>query len=479
MTPIVATTKPQSGGALLYAFGLPFCFFGVAMLGLAIYQARSGSTNLAAFSALSGLIFAGIGIGIVLTLRHGVRAQAAIDRLREQHPDAPWLWREEWATGRIFSEGSANALAAWLFATFWNAVSWPIFYFVYFNPSESFGALGGFTILSAIFPFTGIVVIGWAIRATIRWVASRGSYLEMATIPGQIGGMLTGTIRLMPPNRANREFKVALSCINRSSGENSKVEQVIWSNDQTVRGSSFGGIRVDFQIPPECRPTDAANADSAIVWRLVTTAPFSSRTFEAAFEIPVFNVVLAPAQKRSASLTGGADAASDAFEPPPNFPVRTRQLPTGATEFYFPPCRAPAAAIGATLFTAGWSAMFLMIVHIDAPIVFDAVWAAFDVFMLFWVASLWLGDTRVTIDESSITIARGIPGLALSRRTIPASEVHTVAAIVGSRTGSTTYYRLRLTHDGDRKVTFGDGLREKRAVEWLAYQIARHLGVAE
>jgi len=447
------------------------------MLGFAIYQARSGSTSLAAFSALSGVIFAGIGIGIILTLGHGVRAQAEIDRLREQYPDAPWLWREEWATGRIFSEGSANAMAAWLFATFWNAVSWPIFYFVYFNPSESFGVLGSFTILSEIFPLTGIVLIGLAIRATIRWVASRGSYFEMATIPGQIGGALVGTVRLMPPSRANREFKVTLSCINRSSGQNSKVEDLIWRSDQTVRGSSFSGIHVEFQIPPECQPTDAASADSSIMWRLVTAAPFSSRTFEAAFEIPVFNVVRVPAQKRSTSLTTDADARTDTFEPPPNFPVRTRQLPTGATEFYFPPCRAPAAAIGATLFTAGWSAMFLMIVHIDAPIVFDAVWAALDFFMLLWVGSLWLGDTRVTIDGSSITIARGIPGLVLSRRTIPAAEVHTVAAIVGSRTGSTTYYRLRLTHDGDRKVTFGDGLREKRAVEWLAYQIARQLGV--
>jgi hypothetical protein len=459
--------------------GLPFCFFGVAMLGFAIYQARSGGTSLAAFSALSALIFAGIGIGIILALRHGLRAQAAIDRLREQHPNAPWLWREEWATGRIFSEGSANALAAWLFATFWNAVSWPIFYFVYFNPSESFGVLSSYTILSAIFPLTGIVLIGLAIRATMRWVASRGSYLEMATIPGQIGGTLTGTVRLMPPSRANREFKVTLSCINRSSGENSKVEEVVWSSDQTVRGSSFSGIRVEFQIPPECQPTDAMHAESAIVWRLVTTASFSSRTFEAAFEVPVFNVVLARVQKRSASSTPEADSRPEAFEPPPNFPVRTRQLPTGATEFYFPPCRAPAAAIGATLFTAGWNAMFLMILHIDAPIVFDAVWAALDVFMLLWVGSLWLGDTRVTIDGSSITIARGIPGLVLSRRTIPAGEVDTVAAIVGSRTGSTTYYRLRLTHDGDRRVTFGDGLREKRAVEWLAYQIARHLGVTE
>jgi len=477
LTPIVAASKPHSGGALLYAFGMPFCLFGVAMLGFAIYQARYGSTSLAAFSALSGVIFAGIGIGIILTLGHGVRAQAAIDRLREQYPDAPWLWREEWATGRIFSEGSANAMAAWLFATFWNAVSWPIFYFVYFNPSESFGVLGSFTILSAIFPLTGIVLIGLAIRATIRWVASRGSYFEMATIPGQIGGALVGTVRLMPPSRANREFKVTLSCINRSSGQNSKVEELIWSSDQTVRGSSFSGIHVEFQIPPECQPTDAAIADSSIMWRLVTASPFSSRTFEAAFEIPVFNVVRVPAQKRSTSLTTDADARTDTFEPPPNFPVRIRQLPTGATEFYFPPCRAPAAAIGATLFTAGWSAMFLMIVHIDAPIVFDAVWAALDFFMLLWVGSLWLGDTRVTIDGSSITIARGIPGLVLSRRTIPAAEVHTVAAIVGSRTGSTTYYRLRLTHDGDRKVTFGDGLREKRAVEWLAYQIARQLGV--
>jgi hypothetical protein len=475
----VATTKPQSGNTLLYAFGMPFCFFGVAMLGLALYQARSGSTGLAAFGALSGFIFAGIGIGILLTLRHGVRAQASIDRLRAQHPDAPWLWREEWTTGRIFSEGSANALAAWLFATFWNAVSWPIFYFIYFNPSESFGVLAPFTMLSAILPITGLVLIGWAIRATMRWVASRGSYFEMVTIPGQIGGTLSGTVRLMPPSRANREFKVALSCIRRDSGDKSNAEEVIWSDDQTVRGSAFGGIHIDFRIPPECYPTDAAKVDAGILWRLVTTAPFSSRTFEAKFEVPVFNVVPATAQKRSANLTRDAGPAAGTFEPPPNFPVRTRQLPTGATEFYFPPCRAPAAAIGATLFTAGWSAMFLMIIHIDAPIVFDAVWAAFDVFMILWAASLWFGDTRVTIDGSSITIARGIPGLALSRRTIPASEVHTVAAIVGSRTGSTTYYRLRLTYDGERKVTFGDGLREKPAVEWLAYQIARHLGVTE
>jgi hypothetical protein len=353
--------------------------------------------------------------------------------------------------------------------------------FHHFNPSQPFRALAGFEIVSVIFPFSGIVLIGLALRATLRWLTARGSYLEMTSIPGQIGGVLSGTIRLMPPSRANREFKLVLSCVYRKVGGNgaSGEEQVLFRDEQTVRGSAFAGIGVQFEIPAEAHPTDLTDLDNIYEWRLDATAPFSSRTFEAQFEVPVFNVGRLPERKRFADRALEHEAAgAQSFVPPPNFPVRTRLLPTGTTEFYFPPGRAPAASVGATLFTAGWSAMFLMIIHIDAPIVFDAVWAAFDAFLIFWVASLWLGDTRVTLDGSSIEIARGLPDLTLARRTIPASEVHGVAAAIGSRTGTTTYYRLQLTYAGGRKMNFGDGLTDKRAAEWLAHEIEGHLGVA-
>jgi hypothetical protein len=454
------------------------------MLGLSGYQMRAGTTGLAAFAALSGVIFAGVGIGLILTLRHGVSLQTATNRVREQHPEAPWLWRSDWAAGHIFSEGGANALASWLFATFWNAIAWPVFYFIYFNPSQPFRALAGFEIVSVILPFSGIVLIGLALRATLRWLTARGSYFEMTSIPGQIGGALSGTIRLMPPSRANREFKLVLSCVYRkvdqSSSTASTQEQVLFRDEQKVRGSAFSGIGVLFEIPPEAHQTDLADSDNTYSWRLDATAPFSSRTFEAQFEVPVFNVAHLPDRKRFTDRTAEQAPTDDqSFVPPPNFPVRSRALPTGAVEFYFPPCRAPAAAVGATLFTAGWSAMFLMIIHIDAPIVFDAIWAAFDAFMIFWVASLWLGDTRVTLDGSSIDIARGVPGLTLSHRIIPASEVHAVDAAVGSRTGTTTYYRLQLTYGDDRKLNFGDGLSDRGATEWLAHEIAGVLGVAQ
>jgi hypothetical protein len=478
--PIVATTKPPSGAGWLYAFALVFCLFGATMLVLAGYQVRAGMTGLAAFAAVSGLIFAIVGSGLILTLRQGIRTETAAAGLRAQHPEAPWLWRSDWAAGHIFSEGGANALASWLLATFWNAIAWPIFYFIYFNPSQPFRAIAGFEVVSVIFPLSGVVLIILALRATLRWVSARGSYFEMSSIPGQIGGVLSGTIRLMPPSRANREFKLVLLCVHREAGQQgASADSVLYRDEQKVRGSGFSGIGVHFVIPPEAHQTDLTAANDTYTWRLDVTAPFSSRTFEAQFEVPVFNAGRLPERRRFADgATEGAAVDERSFVPPPNFPVRTRVLPTGATEIYFPPCRAPAAAVGATLFTAGWSAMFLMIVHIDAPVVFDAVWAAFDAFMIFGVASLWFGDTRVTLDGSSIDVARGVPGVALSHRTIPASEVHGVTAAVGSRTGTNTYYRLQLTYGGGRKLSFGDGLSDKRAAEWLAQEISGHLGVA-
>jgi hypothetical protein len=478
----VATAKPPSGVGVLYAFALTFCLFSAAMLTLAGFQIRGGSNGLAAFAALSGIIFGAVGIGLFLTLRHDVRVRTATDKLRNEHPDAPWLWRTDWAAGHIFSEGSANALATWLLATFWNAIAWPIFYFIYFYPGQSSGPLFGFEIVSVIFPLSGIVLIGFAVRATLRWLSARGSYFEMPEVPGQIGGELRGTIRLMPPSRANREFKLVLSCVlrkvDRSGAGTSTNEQVLFRDEQTVRGSAFSGIGVHFTIPPEAQPTDMTDPDTTVIWRLDATAPFSSRKFEARFDVPVFKVAQNPARPRFADRAHEPDDLRS-FDPPADFPVRTRLLPTGATEFYFPPGRAPAAAVGATLFAAGWSAMFLMIIRIDAPILFDTIWAACNAFLFLWAAALWLGDTRVTLDGSSICIARGVPGIALSRRTIPASEVHAVVATAGTRAGATVYYRLRMTYRDNRHINFGDGLSDQRAAQWLAYEIGGHLGVAQ
>ena len=42
-------------------------------------------------------------------------------RLRELHPDEPWRWRPEWATGRIRCDTGVRAATLWGFGSVWNA----------------------------------------------------------------------------------------------------------------------------------------------------------------------------------------------------------------------------------------------------------------------------------------------------------------------------------------------------------------------
>lgn len=45
-----------------------------------------------------------------------LRAGRISGALRARHPDAPWLWREDWASGRVEDSNRGTMVAAWIFA---------------------------------------------------------------------------------------------------------------------------------------------------------------------------------------------------------------------------------------------------------------------------------------------------------------------------------------------------------------------------
>ena len=71
------------------------------------------------------LAFGGVGFGGILAV---VRGRSAVEEAlaREaRHPEAPWLWREDWAARRITDSSMAEMGAAWAFAILWNLISIP------------------------------------------------------------------------------------------------------------------------------------------------------------------------------------------------------------------------------------------------------------------------------------------------------------------------------------------------------------------
>ena len=130
----------------------------------------------------------------------------------------------------------------------------------------------------------------WATRMRRRVRAYGESRFVMASVPGQLGGSLTGSIHVEKPLPAGEKVALELECINRTTRGHwhglTTWDWTLWRADQTSMSDSTGSIPVAFMIPADCMPTDDSNPSSRVVWRLCARA----EEYRAEFEVPVFRV---------------------------------------------------------------------------------------------------------------------------------------------------------------------------------------------
>jgi hypothetical protein len=88
------------GTALLCLFALPFALGGLFAISQAIRMSHSAGTNSAGTSPvwmllLFGLVFAGVGFGLIFVAFYGAKRLQRQQRQQAEHPAEPWLWRED------------------------------------------------------------------------------------------------------------------------------------------------------------------------------------------------------------------------------------------------------------------------------------------------------------------------------------------------------------------------------------------------
>jgi hypothetical protein len=181
-------------------------------MGQGVLHAARGDWSGAAFMGLFGLVFGVVGFGGIVAAVKARQAGAEADAKRALHPEAPWMWRPDWATGTIEDSNRSTMVAAWIFAGFWNLISLPAAFFGVRQAlgDESYGAL-----FVLIFPAVGLGLLVWAIRATLRFRRYRVSRLELSTIPAPIGRSLRGTVVATGALDARENLRVTLTCVRR------------------------------------------------------------------------------------------------------------------------------------------------------------------------------------------------------------------------------------------------------------------------
>jgi len=288
---------------------------------------------LAGVAFIAGCLAASVGL-VTWLLERVERDTAALLERKAAHPDQPWLWRREWAERRIEHLVSRAGLGfVWGFALVWNIGILGAAALVHVQGGLT--AEPGAALALVPFLLVGVFLVSLAIKGTVRRFKYGPSVLELASVPGVLGGPISGQIQ--PPLNlpSGSEARIVLDCKDiRYVGRNSS-HFLSWREEQNVVvGGAGSRIPVTLDIPFDCPATtpDDPERRSRIEWHLSVSASTPGVDYFATFEVPVFKTAASDPSR----LKGAFDAEDVARAEPPPTQVRIVPLRTGGTAILYP-----------------------------------------------------------------------------------------------------------------------------------------------
>lgn len=279
---------------------LAFGAGGIAFLvyGVRTFRASGAMTERAWQFAAFGLLFTLVNALVVGAVVWSVRRRREVARLRTAHPEKPWMWRQAWHTGRIPERGSRWLIGLWIFTIVLNLGSLELWLTI--PRLVSSGRTGAFFLLA--FPLLGLLFLGLAIQGSLRRRRFGRSELVLTTNPLPIGGTFAAMVEAPVPREvfADARINATLVCVERIKrrrrNDSGTVESVLWQETTRVSGSRVGAgldramIPISCAIPRGLQSTTVEDDDRMIVWRVIVNAKVPGVDYEAAFEVPAFDV---------------------------------------------------------------------------------------------------------------------------------------------------------------------------------------------
>ena len=430
--------------------------------------------GLFAFMMLFPLLFGGVGAVIMGASMVGANRSKDHSRRQQQHPEEPWRWRPEWATGEIHCQSKNAMWFAIAFALVWNLISAPLAFML---PEEVLDQGNYAAALGLVFPLVGLGLAIWAVRAVIRWRKFGRTSLHMHQLPAPLGGHLQAEMRC-PRAIDARQIRFTLSCINKHSsggGKNhSSKEKVLWQDETTVSlasGSRYMGaiVPVSFRLPAAGRASDDSNSSDEILWRLEARAEVPGVDFAARFTIPVFDTGEDFARVAE-QATSSADRAGDWKRTG----VVVSLTPMG-TRYYFPAARQPMMAGSVTLFGLIFSGATVFLL-LEEAWVMTTGFGLVSLLLDYAALALWFKRHELLANRIRLRVRSGLMTLGQGReydtRSLNAIEIST-----GAQLGNKQFWDLQATRDSATPIPLASNLAARGDSEALARHLAQSLGI--
>lgn len=421
---------------------------------------RELRTGFMAMAGVFGLIFAGVGVGlIVFALRTRSGDTGVVDAV------APWRERTEWNSPEIRSRAGAGLVFIWIFTLIWCGMT-AVATVAAFQEIVGKGNQAAWLVL--LFDLAGVGLLAWAIHATISARKFGELVLRLDPHPGSIGGDVGGMIDLPVTHDPALTVAMTLSCTRiytRRSGKNSETARdAVWSDSRQffTEVAADGSSRLHFCFPvPSGLPVSGVPSSDYHEWKLDISCELPGVDLTRAFEIPVFATAT---KTRVASRVRESQTESLAHL---ETLMNLEQISDGiALDFHAG--RHWRGGLGVMLFGALFAGVPVFMWYVaDAGMVLTLLFGGiFGLIGLVCIgAGLWMAGNRlrVEIDRVEVRIHRALFGIPVQQRAFPRDSL---LGIVGSRNGSVTsgnqvtvYYDLSLKSADGTTLQIGDGFR--------------------
>ncbi len=233
------------------------------------------------------------GIGTFPSAYYQAQKSQKEKSLRQKYANQPWMWKPEWAEGRIRTNQKKTFFTVLFFTIFWNAISWPMAFFVILPEAANHSML----LVFFLFPIIGIVLATWTVYQFLLWRKYGESELELVSKPAALGEKFGAIIHTGINIDPQDGFHVTLKNIHvyktRSGKKTRTHKKVLWENSQTVKKEMLeedqtrSAIPVYFELPKEAQPTDETNRTNKYIWKVECKANQPGVDYYTEFEVPV------------------------------------------------------------------------------------------------------------------------------------------------------------------------------------------------
>lgn len=391
------------------------------------------------------------------------------------HPDKPWLWRDDWAEGRIKSSHGIQAIMMTVMAVVFAAFSIPL---LLQAPEIARKEGAGVWLMAGLFLLGACGMIYWAMLCVARWARFKEISFELTTCPGVIGGCLEGVVHLGRAIEPSEGFTLRLSCMQRKrTGRNNK-SSTIWQDEVTVPSSRVSSgltgmkIPVHISVPYEAQPSsDDPKKPSNVQWRLEILATLTGTNLHAFFEVPVFKTEMSSPKITEHVEQAGPEAAKDdgaklleAETALQRQNIHLTRSPTKGITLFFPARRERIGAMILTLFAVLWNG-FIAWAATSVPGLFKLALVPFGLvglLLVVFVPVVWLQTTTLRAGRDRLTLHRTILGFGRPRH-IDATQIESFSPKSQGGNGGRATFSVQLHVRGERPRRLASNLTKPDA----------------